>query len=199
MTRPAGRGAQFAEQLREQGHEVLHVPLTRIEDADAFPDPSGFDGVLFTSAEAVRRAPACDAWPRVGAVGPATAEALQKRGIRVDVVGEGGGFELAEAWGPCEGQRLLLPQAEQAHAALEVELRDGGADVTCVAVYRTVPAETPDVATLRSADLICFFAPSAVAAFDALAIETGATYWGVGSTTRAAMRHLQPQIELELG
>ena len=191
MTRPAGRGADFARRLRETGHAVTEAPLTVIRDFDPFPDPSGFDGVLFTSVSAVERAPAATAgWPRVGAVGGATAEALRARGIPVGVVGSGsgGGAELAEAWGEARRQRLLLPQAAQAHAALADRLRSAGAEVVVARVYETVSATEVDRAALEKAELTCFHAPSAVRAYVALGIESESAFWGHGPTTRAAMR-----------
>ena len=184
LTRPRGRNAEFAQRLRAAGHEVVEGPLTGIRSADPFPDPSGFDGVLFTSVSAVERAPESSAWPRVGAVGEKTARALQERGIPVDVIGEGGGAELARAWGDATGQRLLLPQAREAHPALAEGLR--GAVVTCVAVYETVACEDVDREALESAELVCFFAPSAVRAYVALGLRS-TQYWGHGPTTRAAM------------
>ena len=187
LTRPQGRNAEFAQRLREAGHEVVEVPLTEIRSADPFPDPVGFDGVLFTSVSAVERAPESNAWPRVGAVGEKTARALEERGIPVDVIGEGGGAELAVAWGDAKGQRLLLPQAREAHPALADGLQ--GADVTCVAVYETVPCENVDREALESAELVCFFAPSAVRAYVALGLQP-TRYWGHGPTTRAAMADL---------
>jgi uroporphyrinogen-III synthase len=197
LTRPEGRGEAFARALRAKGHEVLFAPLTRIEDLDPFPDPSAYDGVLFTSVAAVERAPARASWPRVGAVGEATAAALRARGIRVDVVGGGGGRELFVAWGAARGRRLLLPQAEGAHPDLSRLLREAGARVETVAVYRTVPLREVDRGALERADVIAFFAPSAVRAFLALGVATRARYFGGGPTTRAAMRAwgLEPMPE----
>ena len=90
LTRPAARGAKLAERLRNAGHEVACIPLTECRDAEPFPDPAPFDGVLFTSANAVARAPFNALWPRVGAVGQVTAAALHERlgrvwyGLRAD-------------------------------------------------------------------------------------------------------------------
>ncbi len=190
LTREPERGDALAEELRAKGHEVLSVPLTAVEDGDAFPDPAGFDGVLFTSANAAARAPGKARWPRVGAVGEATASALAARGIRVDVVGRGGGKELAEAWGPAKGHRLLLPQAADAHPDLADALRAAGARVTAAAVYRTVPLAAVDRTPFERADLVCFFAPSQVRAFRALGVKTAARFWGHGPTTRRAMEGL---------
>jgi uroporphyrinogen-III synthase len=196
LTRPAARGAKLAERLRNAGHDVACVPVTEFQDAEPFPDPSPFDGVLFTSANAAARAPLGAAWPRVGAVGPVTAAALHERDIRVDVLGTGGGRELAEAWGPALGQRLLLPQAAGAHPALADALREKGAELVCVRVYRTMPVRDVDPAPFRDADLVCFFAPSHVRAFLNLRVETNARFWGHGPTTREAMGDLPAVDEL---
>lgn len=198
LTRDAERADALRSRLTQQGHEVMCVPLTAVEDGDPFPDPSAFDGVLVTSANAAARAPSNARWPRVGAVGDATAAALAARGIKVDVVGPGGGKELAAAWGPAKGQRLLLPQAADAHPDLAGALRAAGATVTVVAVYRTVPLAGVDRAPFERADLVCFFAPSQVRAFRALSVKTAARFWGHGPTTRAAMKDLPQVAELPL-
>ncbi|MHC4940735.1 MAG: uroporphyrinogen-III synthase, partial [Planctomycetota bacterium] len=174
LTRPHGRGEAWRERLEADGHEVVLVPLTEIRDGDPFPDPAGYDGVLFTSVSSVERAPQGAAWPRIGAVGRATADALAERGMPAGVIGVGGGRELAAAWGNAMGQRLLLPQARHAHPDLELALRKMGAEVDCVAVYETAPAARVDRAALERANVIAFFAPSAVKMFKQLAVETGA-------------------------
>jgi uroporphyrinogen-III synthase len=191
LTRPRGRGEEWRRRLEAAGHDVTLVPLTEIRDGDPFPDPAPYDGVLFTSVAAVERAPEGVTWPRVGAVGSVTAQALAERGIEVDVVGTAGGEELARQWGEAienaMGHRLLLPQARRARAELEVALRKMGAEVDCVAVYETLPAARVDRIALGSADVIAFFAPSAVRVFAQLKVDTNARFWGLGDTTRAAM------------
>ena len=191
LTRPRGRGEAWRKQLEAVEHEVALVPLTEIRDGDPFPDPTGYDAVLFTSVAAVERAPEGAEWPRVGAVGSVTAAALEERSIGVDVIGTGGGAELASAWtqatGNLLGHRILLPQARRANATLEVALRGMGADVDCVTVYETVPAPRVDREALECADVIAFFAPSAVRIYRELRVKTSARFWGVGSTTCGAM------------
>jgi len=199
LTRPAGRNTKQRADLEQAGHTVSEVPLTRIEPVADFPDPSGFDGVLFTSVSAVDRASEGCSWPRVGAVGPATADALRERGIDVQVVGAGGGADLAAAWGACDGQRLLWPRAEAAHQDLERALAGAGADVVPVVVYRTVALPDADRSALTTADVICFHAPSAVEAFCALGVETNARFWARGLTTAAALDSAQlPLLDSDL-
>ena len=197
LTRSAHRAAALTGELKEAGHSVRCVPLTGIVDVEPFPNPANYAGVLFTSANAVERAPFGVQWPRVGAVGPVTKAALDERGIFVAVVGTRGGAELAEAWGDCVGQQLLLPQAEGAHAALAEALLAKGAILTCARVYRTVRLEDVDTATLEGADVICFFAPSQVKAFRALDVETKARFCAYGPTTLAAMSGLEPVIDTD--
>jgi len=188
VTRNEGRGVDFIARLESSGHEVRRVALTRTVDADPFPDPAPFDGVLFTSVSAVERVPSGARWPRVGAVGRATAAGLEARGIDVAVVGGGGGAELARAWGEARGQKLLLPQAADAHPALGAALERSGAEVVRAIVYRTHPLLAVDETQFRGADLICFFAPSGVQAFVDLNIATNAQMWAHGPTTAAALR-----------
>jgi len=189
LTRPPGRATALARRLQAAGHDVALVPLTDVRDVGTFPDPGNFDGVLFTSASAAERAPAAARWPRVGAVGAATAAALRERGIRVDVVGDGGGAALARAWGRADGQRLLLPQAAEPHRALERALRAAGADVVTVPVYATsaLAPDAPGRAALESADVIALFAPSAVRALVASGVQTRGRWWAVGATTAEAI------------
>jgi uroporphyrinogen-III synthase len=187
LTRPEGRGEAAARALRAEGHEVLLVPLTEIRAVGEFPDPAGFDSVLFTSAAAAERAPPGARWPRVGAVGERTAAALRDRGIRVDIVGEGGGAALAQAFAPRRGERILLPRAREAHPALEEALAAMGAEVTAAAVYENVPRREVDRAALAAAEEIWFFAGSAVRAFRALRLDTRARLVPKSASARDAL------------
>lgn len=80
---------------------------------------------------------------QVAAIGPATAQALEQRGITADFVPEKYVAEdvlqglLARGAG---GRRILIPRAEQAREVLPEELRKAGARVDVLPVYRTLPA-----------------------------------------------------------
>ena len=75
---------------------------------------------------------------------------------------------LAASLGEVTGQRVLLPQAEQAREALAGALRQRGAAVDEIVVYRTLPA-VPDPAALaelrRGAEAITFTSGSAARSF----------------------------------
>src|SRR5512134_3033361 len=95
VTRPAGQAASFAANVREAGGTPILLPALEIEavalDADARARLASdrFDWVIFTSANAVEfalRALAPPRVARVAAIGPATASALEARGIGVHAV-----------------------------------------------------------------------------------------------------------------
>ena len=75
----------------------------------------------------------------MAAIGPATARALEERGVQVgltpdEYVAEG----ILEGLGNVAGQRLLLARADIARRALADGLRLRGAEVDEIAAYRTV-------------------------------------------------------------
>lgn len=116
-------------------------------------DLSGYDWILFSSAEAVRmvmgriRAVGGDARRirgKVAAVGPATQAALLAFGIVADVVAserrqEGLASALAAAAGDLRGQAILLPGGNLNRSWLREELLRRGAKVRPLVVYENRP------------------------------------------------------------
>jgi uroporphyrinogen III methyltransferase / synthase len=110
---------------------------------------------------------------RVAAVGPATAEAANKAGLRVAYTAlKHQGTSLAEELaGEVPGWKVLLPRSDRANPVLPEMLRRMGADVTEVIAYRTMNApERPDDSTTlgevrEELDAVVFFSPSAVQSF----------------------------------
>ncbi len=109
---------------------------------------------------------------RVAAIGPATAGALLKAGIRPDFVPDEFVAEaLLAGLGDVRGQRILLPRADIARQALVSELEKGGAIPEEIAVYRTLPAHPrpSDLAELeRGIDVATFTSSSTVRNFFAI-------------------------------
>lgn len=165
ITRPPEQAAPLAERLAALG--ATAVPLATIAIAP-IEDPapldaaiaglSAYDWLVFTSVNGVaafdaRLAATGRGWDtrglaRVAAIGPATARALEERGVRVDLtpdeyIAEG----ILDGLGNVAGQRLLLARADIARRALADGLRLRGADVDEVAAYRTViqPAAPEDL------------------------------------------------------
>lgn len=157
VTRASEQAGGLTEQLRSLGAEPIVCPVI------AFAPPSDvaaldhalhqlatYDWLLVTSANTVRALferitqLGLDPTPlqqlRVGAIGPATAQALAQHGIAVSFIPSAYVAEsiLAEI-GDVRGQRILLPRADIARATLADGLRVSGAIVDEVTAYRTIP------------------------------------------------------------
>lgn len=151
VTRAPHQASELADRLRALG--ATPVLLATIEigppasyaglDA-AIAELARFDLIAFTSANAVRafaeRAGAMGVSPaprRVAAVGPATAQAVEAIGLKVDVMPAVFTAEaLAQTLAPeTAGLRVLLVLAEGAPATLCDGLRAAGAEVTVAAAY----------------------------------------------------------------
>jgi uroporphyrinogen-III synthase len=156
ITRPPEQAAALTGRLAALGART--VPLATIAIAQV-TDPAeldaaiaglaGYDWLVFTSVNGVaafagRLAATGSGWEarglaRVAAIGPATARALEERGVRVDLIPEEYIAEgILDGLGNVAGQRLLLARADIARRALADGLRLRGADVDEVAAYRTV-------------------------------------------------------------
>jgi uroporphyrinogen III methyltransferase/synthase len=173
VTRAEAQAPELCRALRDAGAEPIAIPVLRIvppEDparlSRAVTDVGSYDWLLFTSANGVEAFFAelalqgADArrlgGVRLGAIGPATATALQSRGLRADVVPESyRGEALAEAvqaaaGAALRGQRVLLARAAQAREVLPEMLRAAGASVDVVPAYRTLPPEAEACEALRA-------------------------------------------------
>jgi uroporphyrinogen III methyltransferase/synthase len=154
VTRPAGQSAELIALLAERGIRGIGVPTVEI-----VPSPPGgelerallsLDGVAWlvitssNGAAAVARRMAglgcaLPANTRVAAVGPATAAALERRGIRVDHVPPAyRTVAIVKGLGRVGGQRIVLARADAATPDLRNALIAGGATVEEVVAYRTV-------------------------------------------------------------
>lgn len=188
ITRPREQAGEFAAQLRELGADPILFPTIRIAPIDdtttldkAIGRLTTYDWVIFTSVNGVRLfherllalhgdvAGLNDM--RVAAIGPATGSALSERSIMPDFIPDEYVAErIAEGLGNVEGQKILLPRAEQARAALSDLLVSKGAEVDEIATYQTV-AGAPDEEARRqqvSAGVITFTSSSTVRNFVSL-------------------------------
>jgi uroporphyrinogen III methyltransferase/synthase len=114
---------------------------------------------------------------RLCAVGPETAAAIARHGIRVDVTPAEHRADAIlgalDADGDIRGRRVLLPRAEIAREVLGEELRQAGAEVVELVAYRTLPEEAtgPDVYRMlldRQIDAVTFTSASTVRNFAAM-------------------------------
>lgn len=106
---------------------------------------------------------------QVGAVGLATAQGLEDRGIRVDCrpgVATGSALVAAILRAGAAGSRVLLPQGDRARPEVREGLEAGGVLVDVVIAYRTVhpPASDDALALARGGgiDIAVLSSPSAL-------------------------------------
>ena len=134
ILRPEPGAGASAERAAAMGLEVRRLPLFEVRPLPwTAPDPSRFDGLLLTSANAVRHAgdglARLSALP-VHAVGEATAEAARQAGLRVVAVGSGG------------IERMRLPTGARLLHLAGRDHRDSEAAET-IAVYEAAAVEYP--------------------------------------------------------
>jgi uroporphyrinogen III methyltransferase/synthase len=222
VTRARAQASSLASSLRELGARVVEAPVIRTEPLTGPAlDPSGYDLVCLTSANAVEglferlRAGGRDArslaGARIAAIGEATVAALGRHGIEADIVpGRAVAEALADALAEVPASRALIPRAALARDVVPDALRARGIDVDVLPVYETV-AEPVAPDTLRealAADYLTFTSSSTVRNLIAaagggdsgrlqLAIHTRIA--SIGPVTSEALREhgLEPDLEAE--
>jgi len=157
VTRPEAQAGELVARLAELGAEPIVCPAIAIAALDdysaldaAIARLDQYDWLLVTSANGVRAllgrmadlgqgiAPLHAM--RIGAIGPATAQALAKHGLHASFVPSAYVAEsILDEIGAVAGQRILLPRADIAREALAIGLREQGALVDEIAAYHTVP------------------------------------------------------------
>jgi len=197
VTRPREQADALAAPLRELGAEVILAPVIRIvprpldeEARRVLAGVAAYHLLVFTSVNGVRifaddldeAGPGLSALeapgaapgrrPVLAAIGPATAAALEARGLSCDVVPEDyvaeGLLAALERRGVAPaGARVLIPRAAEARSVLPDTLRGRGASVDLLPVYDTLPADKLEVPAerLERADFITFTSSSTVRAF----------------------------------
>ncbi len=158
ITRAREQSAEFGTRLRSLGAEVIELPTIEIvpplswKELDrAIDQLASYDWIIFTSVNGViyfwqrlleRKRDAV--FPRdlkVCAIGPATANRLREKGVKVDYtpkefIAEAilKGFEKMAIW----GKRILLARVRKARDVLPRGLQELGAEVEVVEAYRTL-------------------------------------------------------------
>jgi uroporphyrinogen-III synthase len=152
VTRPQGLGENLVQAIESRGGQAILAPAIAIEPvppdtselADLAAMPAG-GLVIFTSRNAV-------AWgarylpqprPRVAAIGPATASALAALGLTPDI--RPAGFTTEHLLQQPEldylaGVRVFIIRGEKGREALAAGLKERGARVRYLDVYRRAPA-----------------------------------------------------------
>lgn len=161
VTRAREQASGFLSSLAGMGAECLEFPTIKVIPPESWEgvdrrirDIETYHWLIFTSVNGVKhffeRLETVGGDVRdlkglkIAAIGPATAEAVKSKGLRIDLVPEEYRAEaVIEAFRKEEiqGRRLLLPRAREAREILPQELEKLGAVVDVVEVYRTVKPE----------------------------------------------------------
>lgn len=221
--------------LRKLGAEVTEIPFIEIRKPrsyklldSALRDLGDYDWLILTSVNGVEAV-----WERlnkvrltrrslrhlkIAAIGPATKDAIEKRGVQVDVVPEKYVAEsvVASLRDRVKDQRVLLARAKVARDVIPRELRKLGTQVDVVEAYETVvplKSRTKLRAILKDPkkrpDVITFTSSSTARNFLALLAERGRgrpyhtgmlkgiRFASIGPITSATLRDLglPPDIE----
>ncbi len=191
VTRARAQAGELSAELERLGAEVHEFPTIEISPPEDFGpldaairDLDSFGLIVFTSVNGVEaflerlrhhgldlRALPRDA--KVAAIGPVTAERIERAGLRVDVVPEEYRAEaLIEALNSSTlaGERVLIPRAKVAREVLPDGLREAGAEVVVPPAYESVPlSEGKEDVSLRlqsgEIDCVTFTASSTVENF----------------------------------
>jgi uroporphyrinogen-III synthase len=146
--RPEPGASATVQRARELGLDAVAIPLFTVEPLEwEAPEPEGFDGLLLTSANAMRHGgehlTKLRALP-VYAVGQATADAARDAGFDVAATGDADIDRLLDS---IEADlRLLHPCG--ADRREPTEPRQG---ITAIPVYRAKPIDRPDLAAAKGA------------------------------------------------
>ena len=169
VLRPEPGATATCEAARELGLEPVAIPLFTMEAvAWVAPDPSAFDGLLLTSANAIRHGGSELAKVRglpVYAVGEATAAAARAEGLTLSYTGDSNVDALVAAIDP--DLRLLHLCGEQWRepTAPRQQIRH-------LPVYRAVELPAPDLSPISGA-VVAVHSPRAGARLAELAAISG--------------------------
>ena len=188
VTRSRAQASRLTAGLEDLGADCLEAPAIRIQPpADnyaaldkAIGSLADFDWIIYTSANGVEHffsrlseagLDSRSLWgKKICAIGSATAQALEKHGIKADIVPKEYRAEgiLSAMYGKLkEGDKVLLPRAAEARSILPEELKRQGADVVVAPAYETVAGEADGTALAEelansSIDAVTFTSSSTV-------------------------------------
>ncbi len=188
VTRARAQASRLTAKLEELGARVTELPAIKIIPTtdfapldQAIAEIKSYSWLLFTSVNGVKyffeRLAAAGkdtralAHAKIGAIGSATAKALQHHGLIADVIpAEYKAEEMIDALkGEIKaGEKILLPRAKVAREILPEALRAAGATVNVVTAYETIcdSANAEDLIQALEAgkiDMVTFTSSSTVA------------------------------------
>jgi len=226
VTRSRSQASRLCTLLEQAGAKPVELPTIQIGPLEDFSELDAtlerlteYNWVIFASANAVEsvferlalkgKDARALAGTTVGAIGPATAQALARRGITADFVPSRPVSEavLKELSGhDWKGVSVLLPSADIGRDELEKGLAEMGAQVNRLAAYRNVPVEgvsgLAKQAFIDGVDVVTFTSSSTVRNLvdmldgDLTAIQASFIAC-IGPVTAATARELGLRVDLE--
>jgi len=217
----------FSTELRKLEATVLEIPFIEIRRPRSFkPLDSAlqnldrYDWLILTSANGAKAM-----WDRltrlrltknlkhlrIAAIGPATKKAIERHGVKVDVVPKEYVAEsvVRSLRGRVKGKRVLLVRAKVARDVIPRELRRAGAQVQVVEAYETVVPQSSRT-RLRNAlgnprrrpHVVTFTSSSTARNFVALLGARGTNLSGIwlasiGPVTSSTLRELGLRVDIE--
>jgi uroporphyrinogen-III synthase len=140
ILRPEPGASETCSRARALGLDPLSIPLFRVHGLDwEAPDAAGFDGLLLTSANAVRHGGEQLQQLRglkAYCVGQATADAARDAGFDIAATGKAGVERLL---GSIESDRKLLHLAGEDR----IEIKGAPQPITALVVYRAEELKAP--------------------------------------------------------
>ena len=200
VTRSRDQASALSDLLREYGAKPIEFPVIEISPPESFNELDAaleridkYDWLLFTSANGVlavmdrlRDLGRDVRWlkgPKIGAIGPKTAETIACLGMRVDFTPSEYVAEAVVSEFPEDpaGKRVLIPRAKEAREVLPEKLAERGAKVDVVTSYKTESdtSDKSDVARIRELlaageiDIVTFTSSSTVKNFAKLVGDGG--------------------------
>ncbi|MFO1518969.1 MAG: uroporphyrinogen-III C-methyltransferase [bacterium] len=228
VTRARAQASEFSKRLRVIGAEVIEIPTIEIVPPrslkpldQALSRLKKYEWVLFTSVNGVhaffkrlialgrdvRELASC----RLGAVGEATAKALQEYSLKADAIPDAfTGKALAKYFSKnaVRGKKILIPRAQEGAEEWVENLRKKGARVEVVTAYenrlpRDSKKRVEDLSQKTPPDLAIFASSSAVRNFSRLlplsqkAVFLAIPALCIGSMTEKSARDLGFQAVLK--
>jgi uroporphyrinogen III methyltransferase/synthase len=217
LTRTREQSSRLRFLLMDQGADVWELPTIHIKENKASRNwtehLSDYNWLIFTSPNAVNHffefyTEHHDIRSlqgiKIAAVGPATAKAIEKLYLKVDLIPKTYTAEgIIEVWTD-KNAKVLFPCGNLAKDDIEKGLKSLGATVDRLEVYHTIP-ETEKTITAEKlsesgADWIIFSSSSAVENFCALKLnypKDKVRYASLGNVTSTAMREHGFTVDLE--
>lgn len=226
ITRPLEQAGEFADILHKAGARVICFPTIAIVPPESFDDLDRaieniekYHWIVFTSVNGVKfffkrlddlnRDIRDLKGIRICTIGPATSSAVEKHGLRTDIIPDDYISEaVLEKFKEQEisGKNILLPRAEIAGDVIPEGLIKLGANVDVAVAYRTISAEKDrtrlyELIDQNKVDVITFTSPSTFANFMNI-IESDISFFQnvkiacIGPVTASAVEKLGLKVDI---